>query len=921
MDDFDQFERGLAAALRSDADMSVPTFEPGTIARAATASAKRRSVRIPRAFTVMRPSNRWSSVAAVIGVLVVGGAFLVIQRSQPAVVAGPSATPSADPSPSVRGVVAPSATPSATGPISAVVPGPAGVWIATGTMGTPRSGHTAVRLLDGRVLVVGGANGDEDNDTSAEVYDPNSATWTATGRLARAPSGFAFGAALLRDGKVLMGDEKGAEVYDPDVGTWTVTGKMALIDDDGSSHWGKATLLLDGRVLVVHDGGISELYDPDSGTWAATAPLTPPVDIPTPVTLPDGKVLVAGGHDTDRDGDRAALYDPATGTWTATGTMGTPRLEHLVVPLLDGRVLVVGGGFDDQEDTSAEVYDPDTGTWAATGSMLKTHTRFPATVLDDGRVLVGDADGAELYDPDTGTWTIAEKMVMPTAGSATLLADGTVLVAGSEGSAELYIPAGVAPPPALAATPPAGAWIPTGTMGTPRSGHTTVRLLDGRVLVAGGGPDENDTSAELYDPDTGTWSATGSMAKPPRCFPATLLRDGKVLVGVQEPGDDGETGAEVYDPATGTWTATGKMAIRRDCSLSPTLLRDGRVLVAGREGSQLYDPDSGTWAAAESMIARPGLMGRRFGAAVLLPDGRVLIAGGGTDNQYLDTAELFDPDTGSWTAIANMHSAKAGPRATLLRDGMVLVMGRSSNGQTAEVYDPDTGTWTTTGAFARPGARYGSVTLLSDGLVLAADDYGAELYDPDTGTWTTTGYPLRAHDGPLTLLLDGTVLVAGGRDCLDGICVATGSAELYVPAGVSPPPLPAFPSPAPPVFPDPTPSPTPVPPAVGPIPPDARTWTVTVMNRSSQPATLFVAEENEQGLLGRLVGSATPNVVAAGATVNVTFRVPAKGTGWAIFVNPGPDTGPLVGPAEMSLPVRILVMEDGQPAWSGGPFN
>ena len=679
-------------------------------------------------------------------------------------------------------------------------------------MGAPRSGHTAVRLLDGRVLVAGGANGDED-DTSAELYDPASGTWSATGNMVRPRGGFAFAATLLRDGKVLVGDGKGAEVYDPDSGTWTVTGKMVLIDPDGSSHWGSATLLRDGRALVVHDGGISELYDPGSGTWTVTGQLRPPVDIPTPITLPDGKVLVAGGEDTRRDGNRAALYDPATGTWIATGTMGTPRLEHLAVPLVDGRVLVVGGGFDDQNDTSAEMYDPDTGTWSATGSMLKPHARFPATLLQDGRVLVGDVDRAELYDPGSGTWTVTEKMVMPTAGSATLLLDGTVLVAGSGGSAELYIPAGVSPPPALTATPSAGTWIPTGTMGTSRNGHTTVRLLDGRVLVAGGGNgDENDTSAELFDPETGTWSATGNMAKPPHCFDATLLRDGRVLVGdIEDPdADEPVLGAEVYDPATGTWTSTGKMAIRSACWLSATLLRDGKVLVTGREGSQLFDPDSGTWAATESMIARPGLMGRRFGAAVRLPDGSVLMAGGGTDNQYLDTAELYDPDAGSWTAIANMHSPKAGPRATLLRDGNVLVIGRSSS-TSAEVYDPAAGTWTPTGDFARPGAQYGSATLLSDGMVLVADDYGAELFDPGTGSWTTTGYPLRGHDAPLTLLLDGTVLAAGGRDCLDGVCVAAGSAELYVPAGVSPPPLPAFPSPPPPSLPRPDPGPDPGP--------------------------------------------------------------------------------------------------------------
>ena len=108
------------------------------------------------------------------------------------------------------------------------------------------------------------------------------------------------------------------------------------------------------------------------------------------------------------------------------------------------------------------------------------------------------------------------------------------------------------------------------------------------------------------------------------------------------------------------------------------------------------------------------------------------------------------------------------------------------------------------------------------------------------------------------------------------MCVSNGAAELYVPAGVSLPPLPAFPSPPPPVFPSPTPRPTPLPPAAGPVPPNARSWKVTVDNKSSEPATLFVAEEDEGGML-RLVGSATPNVVPAGATVKVTFLFPAKG--------------------------------------------
>jgi hypothetical protein len=169
-----------------------------------------------------------------------------------------------------------------------------------------------------------------------------------------------------------------------------------------------------------------------------------------------------------------------------------------------------------------------------------------------------------------------------------------------------------------------------------------------------------------------------------------------------------------------------------------------------------------------------------------------------------------------------------------------------------------------------------------------------------------------SHRAPATLLLDGTVLVAGGQDCLDDRCVAKAAAELYIPAGVSPPPLPAFPSPAPPVFPSPTPRPTPFPPAAGPVPPNAQSWKVTVDNQSSAPATLFVAEE--EGVTLRLVGSATPNVVPAGASVKVTFRFPSEG-GW-IYVNPRPgEGGSLVSAADIGSPGKIVLAADGQVGW------
>ncbi len=222
-------------------------------------------------------------IALAIAAAAAAGAWLPKQDVAPDLSLLPPADPQALPSPSLT---APSAAPTAL-----AFPRTTGVWVSTNSMGTRRLDNTAVRLLDGRVLVVGGA----DDDTSAELYDPATGTWSSTGSMIKPPEGFK--ATLLLDGRVLVGDVEGAEVYDPDSGTWTATGSMVATDPVGR-QFESATLLRDGRALVVHYGGGTELYDPDTGTWTATGQLTPPMDIPTPVTLPDGRVLVAGGEGT-----------------------------------------------------------------------------------------------------------------------------------------------------------------------------------------------------------------------------------------------------------------------------------------------------------------------------------------------------------------------------------------------------------------------------------------------------------------------------------------------------------------------------------------------------------------------------------------------------------------------------------------------
>jgi hypothetical protein len=328
-----------------------------------------------------------------------------------------------------------------------------------------------------------------------------------------------------------------------------------------------------------------------------------------------------------------------------------------------------------------------------------------------------------------------------------------------------------------------------------RNSHTAMLLLDGMVLVAGGGGDPQ-VSAELYDPSRGSWTVTGSMDKPRIYFTATRLPDGKVLVAGGQSSMDNEVpgvqaSAELYDPSSGSWTTTGSMDEGR-ANHTAMLLLDGRVLVAGgRTGrgdplasAEVYDPSSGAWAATGSMIeARGGH------TATLLPDGRVLVAGGYSstigNGDPLASAELFDPSTGSWTATGKMIDARTHHTATLLPDGTVLVAGGFNDDgvyglASAELYDPSSGAWAATGSMIE--ARYGqTATLLAAGKVLMAGGYSssgalasAELYNPASGQWTATVNMVEARFGhTATLLPDGTVLGTGGY---------LASAELYHPS-------------------------------------------------------------------------------------------------------------------------------------------
>jgi sugar lactone lactonase YvrE len=257
------------------------------------------------------------------------------------------------------------------------------------------------------------------------------------------------------------------------------------------------------------------------------------------------------------------------------------------------------------------------------------------------------------------------------------------------------------------------------TMKNLRGEHTATSLLDGRVLITGGGG--GTSTAELFDPTSKTFSlTTGTMNNPRLDHRATRLQDGRVLItgGV---GTSGNT-AELYDPTLGTFSPTGSLSENRYWHTS-TWLPNGKVLITGGKPfggapsatAELYDPNTGTFSSIGSMHSA-----RNSHVATLLNNGTVLITGGNNGASNLDSAEIFNPADNSFAQISSMKYVHAAHQALLLRDGTVLIFGAGQ----AEIYDPATLSFRLTGEFAKGGGegvrQDCAAAETADGLVFAS---------------------------------------------------------------------------------------------------------------------------------------------------------------------------------------------------------
>jgi Galactose oxidase, central domain len=344
---------------------------------------------------------------------------------------------------------------------------------------------------------------------------------------------------------------------------------------------------------------------------------------------------------------------PPNGFLLVTPAMSSARAAHTTTTLPDERVLVAGGFAANDLIVGVQVYDAGLRRFLPGAPMITTRHSHSATLLLNGKVLIAGGYGegsktlatAEIFDPVTNAFTSTGSLLAARAGHiAVLLEDGKVLIAGGLGpnwaflsSAELYDPA-------------TGEFSRTGSMTVSRESHAATRLLDGRVLIAGGhrGRGAGITlyaSAETYDPVARKFIPVSAMRIRRHKHDAVLIPGGQVLItgGSDERDDRGVyASSELFDPKANLFSIGPVMKLGRYKHAGTSLLLpSGLVLIAGgAQQAETYNPVERTF----TLVPGEYRMAGQFSAVAPLKNGGALITGGyGLGGGPRSTAWLYEP--------------------------------------------------------------------------------------------------------------------------------------------------------------------------------------------------------------------------------------------------------------------------------------
>jgi len=342
--------------------------------------------------------------------------------------------------------------------------------------------------------------------------------------------------------------------------------------------------------------------------------------------------------------------------------------------------------------------------------------------------------------------------------------------------------------------PPVTLDLSQSTLSTGRSDHASVRLPDGRVLVTGGTDGTTVLkSVEVFDPSTEKWVAATDMKTARRGHTITLLQDNKVLVTGGFDGKLALATAEIYDPSSNTWTATiGPMALSHRFHTA-TLLPDGKVLIAGGAAGPLITADpkvTEIYTPSTSLFTPgPSLQEARQGhTATLMKDNKVLFIGNSGDNSAAGKILTYNsatPASSTWTTINSAKNERFDHSATIINgtSSQIAIIGGGVAPKTAELFDLDTGVWTDLPSMATARSLHTSTQLL-DGRILVVGGYDGkqsltsiEIYTPANNSWTVSTYAKVLNSARAmhtsTLMNNGNVLVVGSYFQTSGTILKT----------------------------------------------------------------------------------------------------------------------------------------------------
>lgn len=346
--------------------------------------------------------------------------------------------------------------------LASTVPSAAQSLVAVGPLLQPASGHSATRLLDGKVLLVG-------TDRHAELFDPAVNNWSRSGYMSVATAGFTT--TLLSDGRVLV------------VGGRQPTAYYEIVDR-------------------------AELYDPAVGIWSTAASIPSARLQHAAVLAADGLVWVLGGltytgvirgpnYDPSAESPLALVtrFDPVTQTWATGVNLPDARFRHTATRVANGDIIVLGGSNATGATNTCWRFPATGSAWTNCASMSATRSGHSATLLSDGRIFV--AGGAtttagfeQIYDPTLNQWTATSVVSRTTVNHVAFERSGNSLIVWGGADSSGFSPTGTIPP--LSATSQRYYFVdpqPSSSGASRfavRAGHTATQLLDGRVLVAGG---------------------------------------------------------------------------------------------------------------------------------------------------------------------------------------------------------------------------------------------------------------------------------------------------------------------------------------------------------------------------------------------------------------------------------------------------